>query len=105
MMVQNAVNNASEIGYALTVKKLQRPAPYHPCAFEVVSDTLQVRVGRKLTARKLCKLIKGKVVFVNRIKGRRARLVEEGSSKVLGWASLFSLGGLPLMIQRNDSGC
>jgi len=102
-MVQNAVNNASVTGYALTVKKLQRPTPNNPCAFEVVSDTLQVRVGRNLTARKLRKLIKGKVVFVNRIKGRRARLVEEGSFKLIGWASLFSLKGCTLMNQRDDS--
>jgi len=103
MMVQNAVNNASEIGYALAAKKLPRPTPKQPLSFEIVSDTLQVRLGRVLTARKLCMLKKGEVVLVNKIKGRRARLVEEGSCKVIGWASLFTSGGLPLMIQRDDS--
>jgi len=105
MMVQNAVNNASAIGYSLAAKKLPRPTPNQPFAFEIVSDTLQVRLGRVLTTRKLYMLKKGEVVLVNRIKGRRARLVEEGSFKVIGWASLFSIGGDPLMIQRDDSTC
>jgi len=103
-MAQKALNEAQEIGNILEAKKLKRPTPSRPRPFRVLSTTLQVRYGRTMKSRKIGQKKKGEVVLVNRTKGRRARLCieENGSFKKIGWASLFTKGGYPLMLQLKE---
>jgi len=103
-MAQKALNEVQEIGNILEAKKFKRPTPSRPRPFKVLSSTLQVRHGRTLKSSKIGQKKKGDVVLVNRTKGRRARLCKEetGSFKKIGWASLFTKGGYPLMLQLKE---
>jgi len=103
-VAQKALND-QEIGNILKAKKLKRPTPTCPCSFQVLSSTVQIREGRMLTSRKIGKKKKGEVLLVNRTKGRRARLCKEendGSFKTIGWASMFTREGCPLMLQLEE---
>lgn len=104
MMAQKALNEASKIGNTLKAKKLERPTPCSPRFFKVLSKTLTVRAGRTLNSSILHEKqkTKGERVIINRTKGRRARLVEkqeDGTWGNVGWVSLFSSKGYPLMMQ------
>jgi len=104
-VAQKALNEAQEIGNILKPKKLKRPTPTRPCQFKVVSRTLQIREGRPLTSREIATKKKGEILLVNRIKGRRSRLCikeNDGSFKTIGWASLFTREGCPLMLQLGE---
>jgi len=104
-VAQKALNEAQEIGNILKSKKFKRPTPTCPCAFIVLSSNLQIREARTLTSRKIGKEKKGEVLLVNRTKGRRARLCKEendGNFKTIGWASLFTKEGCPLMLQLEE---
>jgi len=104
-VAQKALNEAQEIGNILKPKKLKRPTPTRPCQFKVVSRTLQIREGRPLTSREIGTKKKGEILLVNRIKGRRSRLCikeNDGSFKTIGWASLFTREGCPLMLQLEE---
>jgi len=103
-VAQKALND-QEIGNILKAKKLKRPTPNCPRPFQVLSSTLQIREGRTLTSRKIGKKKKGEVLLVNRTKGRRSRLCKEendGSFKTIGWASMFTKEGCPLMSQLEE---
>jgi len=102
---QMALNEAEEIGNILKAKKLKRPTPTCPCSFQVLSSTLMIREGRMLTSREIGRKKKGEVLLVNRAKGRRSRLCikeNDGSFKTIGWTSLFSKEGRPLMLQLEE---
>jgi len=102
MMAQKALIQAKEIGNILSAKKLKRPTPSCPCKFKVLSTWgLTVRDGRTLKAKIVGQKKSGEVVLVNRTKGRRARLCteENGKYKNIGWVSLFTSRGYPLMFQ------
>jgi len=104
-VAQKALNEAQDIGNILKAKKLKRPTPTSPCLFEVFSSTLKIREGRVLTSREIGMKKKGDVFLVNRTKGRRGRLCireKDGSFKTIGWASLFTKEGCPLMLQLEE---
>jgi len=103
MKAQQALSQSKEIGLILTAKKLKRPGPKSPFNFEVLFP-LKVRLGRTLTSDEVDEKKKGDVVLVNRIKGRRARFCtkENGSFKNVGWGSLFTREGIPLLQQLEE---
>jgi len=101
-VVQKALNEVHKIGNFLVAKKLKRPTPTCPCQFKVLPSALLIREGRTLSSKKIGEKKKGQVLLVNRAKGRRARLCakeKDGSFKTIGWASLFTEEGRPLMLQ------
>lgn len=109
MKAQDALNKAIqyEFGNTLEPKKLQRPTPFKPGLFKVLSKTLTVRKGRTLDSKILHALEKKRDerIIVNRTKGRRARLSEKrnGFWEDAGWVSLFSSKGVPLLMQLEDA--
>jgi len=111
MMAQYALLLARGLGYettsqcgrfphSLLPKRLKRPSPQRVCPFKVLAKKLTVREKRSLESNIIKTETENNVVFVDRIKGRRARLVQwlDGCVRV-GWASLFSKAGIPLMEQ------
>jgi len=110
MMAQDALLLARLLGYetsshegrphSLLPRRLQRPSPQRVCRFKVLAKKLTVREGRTLDSKIIKTETENNVVFVNRIKGRRARFVQSRDKNVtVGWASLFSKEGSPLMEQ------
>jgi len=100
--VQNtpSINGARQ--HSLEPNWLDRPTPKNVCNFIVLSKELTVRKGRKMDTEAVVTKNQDDVVFVNRIKGRRARLVTKPNGKiVMGWASLFTKAGQPLMEQQH----
>jgi len=110
MMAQDALLLARQHGYetsshdrrshSLLPRRLDRPTPQRVCRFKVLAKKLFVRAGRTFDSYIRKTETENNVVFVNRIKGRRARLVKSRDENVMvGWASLFSEKGEPLMEQ------
>lgn len=69
---------------------------------------MTVREGRSIEGVTVAVKEKDEIVYVNSVKGRRARLVkrennkfvkEQGKFVTLGWASLFTEDGKPLLEQ------
>merc|ERR1719233_489068 len=109
MMAQDALLLAHVLGYETTLhsgrrphsllpKRLERPSPLRVCKFKVLAKKLTVRKNRSLESTFIKTETENNVVYVDRIKGRRARLQLDGDIRV-GWASLFSKAGIPLMEQ------
>jgi len=101
---QNTSERSTPIGaespqHALLPRKFKRPSPKNVCRFIVLSEELTVRKGKTLNSEKIGKKLENDEVYVNRIKGRRARLVDTQNWNTWGWASLFSVKGIPLMEQ------
>merc|ERR1719233_1374271 len=109
MMAQDALLLAHVLGYetmshpgrlphSFLPKRLKRPSPKRVCKFKVLAKKLTVRKNRSLESTFIRTETENNVVSVDRIKGRRARLKLDGDIRV-GWASLFSKAGIPLMEQ------
>jgi len=109
MMAQDALLLAHVLGYetmshpgrlphSFLPKRLKRPSPERVCKFKVLAKKLTVRKNRSLESTFIRTETENNVVSVDRIKGRRARLKLDGDITV-GWASLFSKAGIPLMEQ------
>jgi len=98
--VQNTLSINGARQHSLEPNWLGRPTPENVCKFIVLSKGLTVRKGRLLDTDAVKEKKQDDVVYVNRIKGRRARLVTEPNGRtVAGWASLFTKSGIPLMEQ------
>jgi len=106
---QNMLSSEQGPQHSLQPRRLVRPSPNRVCRFKVLSKELTVRSRRTLDGASVIaatgnKIIETKYqneeVYVNRIRGRRARLVDNPNGKLkLGWVSLFSKGGLPYLEQ------
>jgi len=101
---QNMPSGEEGPQHSLQPRRLARPSPKRVCIFKVLSKELTVRSRRTLDEEIIGEIIETKYqdeeVYVNRITGRRARLVDNPNGELtLGWVSLFSKGGLPYMEQ------
>jgi len=98
LQAQKALLQAEKLGYDLVPKKLKGPTSKSPCEFKVLSK-VTVREGR-LEGKVVAEFFKDDLVYVNRIRGRRARLIKsQNDNLTLGWASLFTERGCPLLEQ------
>merc|ERR1719245_1252604 len=96
---QKALNLREIIGYDLRPKWPKRPKTACPREFMVLSNKLTVRAGRSFDWRIVSEMSKNDIVYVDKIMGRRARLVNKANGQVLGWTSLFTAKGHPLLEQ------
>jgi len=97
------------LGFTIKKKYPPRACPNTPRKFIALKDLL-IREGKSLKGniKEGC-LIKGKKVWVNQAKGRRARIIKRNEERreddeVLGWVSLYSEDGEPLLQQLDESG-
>jgi len=80
----------------------KRPTATSACEHRVLTRELTVRAERQLTSKIVSSVYKNDIVYVNKIKGRRARLVNKAGTHELGWTSLFTEQGRPLLEQVED---
>jgi len=99
-MAQDAFHQADDIGYELAKKWPARPNPNRPILYKAMSDLL-IREGKAFSGQVMGTLKKDETVYVNQLKGRRARLirVENGETITRGWVSVHSSDGEPLLMQ------
>jgi len=102
---QKALNISEDknIGYDLRPNWPKRPTATFPCEFRVLSRELTVRAKRQLNSEIVRKMYENDLVYVNKILGRRARLVNKEDGQQLGWTSLFTKQGRPLLEQVEDN--
>jgi len=104
LRADQVLSRADEIGYKLTKKYPPRPTPKRPLKYESMAD-LEIRTGKALSGDIVGTLKKGKIVTVNQVKGRRARLIKEknnGDIETIGWVSLHEQDGINLLKQMGD---
>jgi len=88
--------------YKLRPNWPQRPTSSHAREHRVLCGELTVRAERQFTSEIVCTVYKNDLVYVNKIMGRRARLVNKAGAQKLGWTSLFTQQGRPLLEQLED---
>jgi len=101
---EDVLKRADEIGYKLQKKWPPRPNPKRPLKYKSLA-VLKIRTGKSLNADVVGILDKGEIVTVNQVKGRRARLIEEGTNGkavTIGWVSIHEDGGYTLLRQLGD---
>lgn len=83
-------------------KRSKRPTPGEPLRYMVLNRS-RLRAGKSLKSEWRGELYKGDIVWVNQIKGRRARIIRaKEDATVRGWVSLRSNNGFQLLTQNND---
>lgn len=106
---KSALTRRHQIGYNLEPyqdakpRKLQRPTPKRPLEYRVLSQ-LTIRSGKSLHGDILGKLYKNNIVTVNKIKGRRARVIKKRANSdplTVGWVSSHTEQGIPLLKQMS----
>merc|ERR1719195_2007902 len=98
----NSEETASEVPAPKKKKKLM-PRPKNPMPYHVLM-TLKMKTGRSLQSTYIGHVTKDTVVWVNTVRGRRARIVEktETGTKNLGWVSLRLEDGQALLVQEHE---
>jgi len=97
---QSTLSGKGSPQHSLLPWKIKDPSPKRVRRFKVLVKKLTVRKGRRLSSEIVEQKKLDEVVHVNRIRGRRARLVDEhNSNDTLGWASLFTKDGILLLEQ------
>jgi len=104
---KRALSISRQIGYNLEPytndepRKLMRPTPRNPIEYRVLSK-VTIRSGKSLRGEIVGELYKNKIVTINKIKGRRARIIKKGSANspvTVGWVSSHTVEGIPLLEQ------
>jgi len=104
---KRALNLKGQIGYNLEPyqneepRKLMRPTPRNPIEYRVLSK-VTIRSGKSLHGKIVGELFKNRIVTINKIKGRRARIIRNGSDLkpvTVGWVSSHTDQGIPLLEQ------
>lgn len=84
-------------------KRSKRPTPGEPLRYMVLNRS-RLRAGKSLKSEWRGELYKGDIVWVNQIKGRRARIIRaQEDATVRGWVSLRSNNGFQLLTQFQDN--
>lgn len=84
-------------------KRSKRPTPAAPIRYMTLNRS-RLRAGKSLKSEWKGELYKGDVVWVNQIKGRRARIIRaKDDATVRGWVSLRSNNGFQLLTQFQDN--
>jgi len=102
---KRALSLQRKIGYNLALyrndESRKRPTPRNPIEYRVLSK-VTIRSGKSLHGEIVGELYKNKIVTINKIKGRRARIIRNGSATdpiTVGWVSSHTVDGLPLLEQ------
>merc|ERR1711920_969325 len=104
---KRALSLRRQIGYNLQPytndepRQLMRPTPRTPIDYRVLSK-VTIRSGKSLHGDIVGEMYKDKIVTINKIKGRRARIIRNGSAAdpiTVGWVSSHTVDGLPLLEQ------
>lgn len=102
---KRALSLRRKIGYNLALyrndESRKRPTPKNPIEYRVLSK-VTIRSGKSLHGDIVGELYKNKIVTINKIKGRRARIIRNGSAAdpiTVGWVSSHTVDGLPLLEQ------
>jgi len=103
---KDALNLQRQIGYRLEpyqekARKIMRPTPKNPIKYRVLSK-VTVRSGKSLHGDIVGELFKNTFVTINKIKGRRARIIRERGTMdplTVGWVSSHTDEGIPLLEQ------
>jgi len=84
-------------------KRSKRPTPAEPIRYMVLNRS-RLRAGKSMKSEWRGELYKGDIVWVNQIKGRRARIIRaKDDPTVRGWVSLRSNNGFQLLTQFQDN--
>jgi len=84
-------------------KKTKRPTPNEPLRYMVLNRS-RLRAGKSMKSEWQGDVYKGDIVWVNQIKGRRARIIRaQKDPTVRGWVSLRSNNGFQLLTQFHDN--
>jgi len=103
---KRALSVRRQIGYNLEPyrndepRKLMRPTPRNPIEYRVLSK-VTLRSGKSLHGEIVGELYKNKIVTINKIKGRRARIIKSSANGTVavGWVSSHTVEGIPLLEQ------
>jgi len=104
---KRALELRHQIGYDLEPyhdnqpRKLQRPTPRNPIKYRVLSK-VTIRSGKSLHGDVVGELYKDKIITINKIKGRRARIIRNRVNRdplTVGWVSSHTDQGIPLLEQ------
>jgi len=102
---KRALSLRRQIGYNLALyrndESRKRPTPRNPIEYRVLSK-VTIRSGKSLHGDIVGELYKNKIVTINKIKGRRARIIRYGNTTkpiTVGWVSSHTIDGLPLLEQ------
>lgn len=103
---KDALNLQRQIGYRLEpyhekARKIMRPTPKNPIEYRVLSK-VTVRSGKSLHGDIVGELFKNTIVTINKIKGRRARIIRKRGTMdplTVGWVSSHTDEGIPLLEQ------
>jgi len=108
---KEALNSQRQIGYTLEPyhvekpRKIMRPTPKNPIEYRVLSK-VTIRSGKSLHGKIVGELFKNKIITINKIKGRRARIIRKRGSMdplTVGWVSSHTDEGIPLLEQIQAS--
>jgi len=104
---KEALNSQRQIGYTLEPchdekpRKIMRPTPKNPIEYRVLSK-VTIRSGKSLHGKIVGELFKNRIVTINKIKGRRARIIRKTGTMdplTVGWVSSHTDEGIPLLEQ------
>jgi len=102
---KRALSLRLQIGYNLALyrndESRKRPTPRNPIEYRVLSK-VTIRSGKSLHGDIVGELYKNKIVTINKIKGRRARIIKYANASdpiTVGWVSSHTVEGLPLLEQ------
>jgi len=100
---KRALSLRRHIGYNLAIyqkpESHKRPTPTSPMEYRVLSK-VTIRSGKSLQGEIVGELYKNMIVTINKIKGRRARIIRNGNEPItVGWVSSHTVEGLPLLEQ------
>jgi len=100
---ENSGSECAAVAPVAPKKKKLMPRPKNPMQYHVLM-TLKMKTGRSLQSTYIGHVTKDTVVWVNTVRGRRARIVEktETGTKNLGWVSLRLEDGKPLLVQEQE---
>jgi len=99
---RDAFEKAEDLDYVLKRKWLD-PNPRRPIKYISMRELL-IRKGEAFSGEVVGKLAANKIVTVNQLKGRRARIIEvvDGEVNIIGWVSLTTKEGDLLLEQVSE---
>lgn len=102
-MAQDAFHQGEEMGYKFEKKWPPRPNPKRPIRF-ISKVAQQILSGKAFSGEDRGTLRAGEIVVVNQVKGRRARFIKTvgGEDKTIGWVSIHTQEGVPLLEQLDE---
>jgi len=102
MQAKQALQLAKKIRYRLVMR--QRASPSTPVKYICLSRCT-ILIGKSLKGKIVGKLLKGDIVIVNQIKGRRARIIrvlKNGDVSNVGWVTVTTKEGVEVLKRLDE---